>query len=349
MTIRGSVALAAGVLWGLVNVASADEIVFTNGDRLSGEVVRLVEGTLTLKSQILGQIEVDAARIQTFSTSKPVEIHTREGTVLRDVVLKGDPGEIRTAGTSPVGPQTFALAEMAALNPPPREAPAWHGTLTAGLDIERGNSFTTEADIVLNAVRETESNRIRFDASYEGDRNKDQSTGKSNTTERTINLLVRYDYFLSKKLYWYGSGEGEKDGVQDLNLRFTGGAGFGYRWFNTKDFKAEGDLGFSWISESYTQSDLDDDFVAAMTNWSVERRLPSLISDRLTFSQRGKFWVNLEDWQDQLFARITTGLRTDLTPRTFLEAKIVWEYDSEPAAGNDRQDVDYIFGLGVRF
>ncbi len=337
------------MLWGLVSVASADEIVFTNGDRLSGEVVRLVEGTLTLKSQILGQIEVDVARIQTFSTSKPVEIHTREGTILKDVVVKGDPGEIHTAGTSPVGPQTFALAEMAALNPPPREAPAWKGTLTAGLDIERGNSFTTEADVVLDAVRETEYNRIRFNASYEGDRTKDQSTGNSNTTERSINFLLRYDNFLSKKLYWYGSGEGEKDGVQSLNLRFTGGAGFGYRWFNTKDFKAEGDLGLSWISENYKQGSLDEDFLASIVNWSLERRLPSLISDRLTFYQRGKWWVSLEDWDDKLFARITTGIRSDLTPRTFLEAKIVWEYDSEPAAGIDRQDVDYIFGLGVRF
>ncbi len=337
------------MLWGLVSVASADEIVFTNGDRLSGEVVHLVDGILTLESEILGKIEVDAARIQTFSTTQPIEIHTGDGTVLKDVVVKGDPREIRTAGTSPIGPQTFALADMVALNPPPVDAPAWHGTLTAGLDVERGNSFTTEADVALNAVRETEFNRIRFDASYEGDRNKDQKTGTSNTTERSINFLVRYDYFLSEKFYWYGSGEGEKDGVQDLNLRFTGGAGFGYRWFNTKDFKAEADLGLSWISENYKQSGLDEDFVAGMTNWSVDRRLPSLISDRLTFYQRGKFWINLEDWQDKLFAKITTGIRSDLTPRTFLEAKVVWEYDSEPANGVERQDVDYIFGLGVRF
>ena len=95
--------------------------------------------------------------------------------------------------------------------------------------------------------------------------------------------------------------------------------------------------------------DLDDYFVASLVNWSAARRLPSLISDRLTFFQRGKFWLDLEDWQDKLFARITTGIRSDLTPRTFLEAKIVWEYDSEPVRGVERQDIDYIFGLGVRF
>ena len=198
-------------------------------------------------------------------------------------------------------------------------------------------------------MRETEFNRIRFDASYEGDRNKNQSTGISDTTERSVNFLLRYDHFLSEEVFWFGSAEGEKDGVQDLNLRFTGAAGFGRRWSNTKDFKLEADLGLSWISENYESGRLDEDFVASILNWSGERRLPSLISDRLTFFQRGKFWVSLEDYDDKIFAKITTGLRSDLTPRTFLEAKIVWEYDSEPASGVERQDVDYIFGLGVRF
>ena len=346
------VELVAAGLWvacGLVGSASADEIVFTNGDRLSGRVVQLVDGTLTLDSPLLGQIEFAATAIQTFSTTESIEIHTQDGTVLRDVVVKGEPSEFRTAGTSPLGPQTFALRDTVALNPPPEEAPAWHGSLSASMEFERGNSFTNEAEIEVSAVRETEYNRIRFDASYEGDRTKDESTGLSTTTERDLNFLLRYDHFLSEKLFWYGLGEGEKDGVKDLSLRFTGGGGFGYRWVNTEKFKVEADLGLAWISENYQDSSLDEDFVAAALNWSVERRLPTLVAERLTFFQRGKYWSNLEDLQDQFLAEITTGLRSDLTATTFLEAKIVWEYDSEPSTGKERRDLDYVFGFGLRF
>ncbi|MEE8313454.1 MAG: DUF481 domain-containing protein [Myxococcota bacterium] len=335
--------------WGFASIASADEIVFTNGDRLSGRVVRLVGGKLKLNSPLLGEIEVAASTIQTFSTTQSIEIHTQDGTVLRDVVVKGEPNEFRTAGTSPVGPQTFALDDVVALNPPPPGAPAWHGSLAAAMEIERGNSFTSEADVNLSAVRETKYNRIRFDASYEGDRTKNDSTGDSTTTDRNIDFLLRYDQFLSDKLFWYGSGEGEKDGVKDLTLRFTGGGGFGYRWFNTEEFKLEGDLGLSWISENYEDSRFDEDFVASVLNWSFERQLPVLVADRLTLFQRGKFWVNVEELEDQLFAEVTTGIRQDLTATTFLEAKIVWEYDSEPSGNKERTDVDYIFGFGIRF
>ena len=198
-------------------------------------------------------------------------------------------------------------------------------------------------------MRETKVNRIHFDASYEGDRTRDESTGKSTTSARDLNFLLRYDRFLSDKLFWYVSGEAEKDGVKDLSLRLTGGGGFGYRWFNTEEFKLEGDLSPSWISENYEDSRLDEDFVAPVLNWSLERKLPVLVADRLTLFQRGKFWINLEELEDQLFAKVTTGLRQDLTATTFLEAKIVWEYDAEPSANKERTDVDYIFGFGLRF
>ncbi len=335
--------------WGFASLASADEIVFTNGDRLSGRVVQLVDGKLVLDSPLLGEIEVAASTIQTFSTTQSIEIHTQDGTVLLDVVVKGGPNEFRTAGTSPVGPQTFALDDMVALNPPPPEAPAWHGSLAASMEIDRGNSFTSEADVSLSAVRETEFNRIHFDASYEGDRTRDESSGTSTTTQRALDFLLRYDHFLSDKLFWYGSGEGEKDGVKDLTLRFTGGGGFGYRWFNSEEFKLEGNLGLAWISENYEDGRLDSDFVASVLNWSLERQLPVVIADRLTLFQKGKFWVNLEELEDQLFAKVTTGLRQNLTATTFLEAKIVWEYDAEPSANKKRTDVDYIFGFGLRF
>ncbi len=137
--------------------------------------------------------------------------------------------------------------------------------------------------------------------------------------------------------------------MKDLSLRFTGGGGFGYRWFNSEKFKLEGDLGLSWISENYEDSKFDEDFVASVLNWSLERQLPTWVADRVTLFQRGKFWINVEELEDQLFAKVTTGLRQDLTATTFLEAKIVWEYDSEPSGNKERTDVDYIFGFGIRF
>lgn len=281
----------------------------TNGDRLSGALVQRADGALTFDSPLLGRLVVPERAVETFSA----------------------PPEFEAAAS------------------PPADEPAWEGELTAGMDIERGNSFKTEAGAGIHAVRETEQNRVRVEASYQGERTRNEATRVSTTTKRDLALLLRYDRFMSEVFYWYGSSEAERDGPKDLDLRFMGGAGFGYRWFDTDELKLEGDAGLSWIRESYRESALDDDFVASVLTWTLERRLPSLMSDRLTLFHQGKFWLDLEDWDDRLFSRLTTGVRSDLTPGTFLELKLVWEYDAEPSRDKKRQDVEYIFGMGHRF
>ena len=52
---------------------------------------------------------------------------------------------------------------------------------------------------------------------------------------------------------------------------------------------------------------------------------------------------------DDLLVKSQMGFRDKITGHFSLEAKILWEYDSEPADNVHRQDVDYIFGLVYEF
>jgi hypothetical protein len=50
--------------------AAADEILFLNGDRLSGKIVSADGGKLTIKSETAGEVTVDLAKVKTFSTTR---------------------------------------------------------------------------------------------------------------------------------------------------------------------------------------------------------------------------------------------------------------------------------------
>jgi hypothetical protein len=63
---------------GLAQPALADELIFKNGDRLSGKVNQLVDGKLVFDSNVAGSIKVDLSKIQTFKTDKAVEVHLTE-------------------------------------------------------------------------------------------------------------------------------------------------------------------------------------------------------------------------------------------------------------------------------
>ena len=54
----------------------------------------------------------------------------------------------------------------------------------------------------------------------------------------------------------------------------------------------------------------------------------------------------LEDGHSYLI-NADAGVRTDLTKTLFLEAKVEWVFNSDPAPGKEQNDVRYIFDRGL--
>ena len=95
--------IVAGVWLAFASGVRADELVFRNGDRLSGRIVHLTGGKLAFDSDLLGQVEVAADALQNLVSTEPIEIHTVDGSVFTDRAVMGESGELRTQGSSPIG------------------------------------------------------------------------------------------------------------------------------------------------------------------------------------------------------------------------------------------------------
>ena len=274
--------------------ARADELYFKNGDRLSGKLLSLADGKIRFDSTLAGEVEVAVDQVRTLATDDPIEIHLSDETVLHDRALAidepsaaasmpapGGPdqlpqgpvepvpahepgGRYRVAGTSQVGPQSFALSDTVVINPPPEDPVDWSGRLTAGANVERGNSIGEEGDFSIYVRRKTDMSRITFRSSYEGDRDTDTSTGVASTSDRLIKGSLKYDFFLTDRLYLFQSTSAERDGVKALDLRLAIGAGTGYRWIVTDTLSFETELGLAWTDETYDDSALDNDFLTAL-------------------------------------------------------------------------------------
>ena len=71
---RVAVLLLALILGRIVPLY-ADEVFLVNGDRLTGKIEQLVDGKLTISTDLLGEVVVDIQKVQTLSTATPLEIH----------------------------------------------------------------------------------------------------------------------------------------------------------------------------------------------------------------------------------------------------------------------------------
>lgn len=318
----------------------ADQVVLKNGDTLQGSVVTLQGDKLVFKSPVLGDLEIPMAGVSSFSTDQPIELHLENGQVIKPVLKSAPAGFIQPEGAS----EPVALAEVAALNPPPEKPVVWTGKVFAGLNIETGNTEAQDTDLDVKAIRESKKDRVILSLHYEEDRREDDATGDLTTSKRYSALGGHYDYFWSPKRYLYTDGKWERETTADIDKRLVLGGGAGYRWVETKRTRFEVESGLSWVSETFTDGTNSDSYTALR----AATRLTHDLSSDISLFNDVEWLASLADSEDQLFS-MDTGLAYQVNGHLSLEARWHYDWDKSPAMGNDRGDARYVFGASWGF
>ena len=84
-----------------VQAGYGDEVLLKNGDRLTGKIVRLVDGKLVINSDVAGEVTVELANIQTLSSDEPLTVNLKDGT--------GFNQKISGSGAGQSGPRNLPL------------------------------------------------------------------------------------------------------------------------------------------------------------------------------------------------------------------------------------------------
>jgi putative salt-induced outer membrane protein YdiY len=321
------------------SVSPADEIVFANGDRLTGTLVRMQAGTITFRSEVVGPLSLALTDVATVATDDPVTLQLADGSVVEERLSRADPGTARLGGDDA---PLLALSEVRRINP---ERVRWRGDVSLGVRIERGNTDGQEVDLAFDFRRESDVRRIRVRGFYEADRSRTSDEPKQRTTERELRGTAQHDRLFGNGWFWRGLVRAEKDGIKELNLRTEAGVGIGRRILDSDRTSWSLVAGPSWVHEDYDDRSLDTDYAAA----SLTSEFEFLMSDSITLFNDVQWVPSLREFNDiqQWLAQV--GLRVRLTRRWFGEARVEWELDTEPAANTERKDMDYILAVGWTF
>ena len=119
--------------------ATADEVVFKNGERVTGKVTQLLDGKIKIASDTLGSVSASLDSIVKFSTGSSVEIHFQDGSIFNQKIAAHQDGLVKIAVGPDLTPTEFKIADITKINPPKVK---WTGSLSAGASITRGNSYT---------------------------------------------------------------------------------------------------------------------------------------------------------------------------------------------------------------
>jgi putative salt-induced outer membrane protein YdiY len=312
--------------------AAADEVLLTNGDRLTGTVVALSASTLTVTTPH-GPLKIAWASVAGLVVTDPILVTVARQPAASVRIAAGEgPGRVRLDPGGPVElTQIVALAR-------PQPAVTVAGGANAGFLQTSGNtdvsSLRLDGDI---AIREHD-NRYRGSASL----NRAEDAGRD--TAENWNTAFNYDRFLTTRLFVNGNAIFTNDRFRDLDLRTALGAGLGYQVLNTALVQLTANAGLGWVNENF-DAGADDSYTAARESAALDvfvaaRRM------QLFHQHDGYFGLTGED---NLFVRMKNGVRLGLFGGLVTTLTHDIDYDRSPSPGRKNTDRTLALTFGYRF
>jgi len=246
---------------------------------------------------------------------------------------------IATPVTADAQPLSAFLSEDA----PKPVTDRWTGSVAIGATYQDGNTDTRAVNANALAEYRREDDRWTVNGYWNYGETKDQTTNDYVLNVRKAGLGVKYDYFLSKKLYVFANAGIETDRLADLQQRKYLGAGVGYQWREDDSLKWGSELGAGYFIEDRYESE-DTEYVSARIANNIDWK----INDKSNLINLLTVYPSLEDGDD-IFGRSDTRFKTSLTEAMFAQLQWVWDYDNTPSEGKDRNDNTITLGIGWSF
>jgi putative salt-induced outer membrane protein len=331
-------------------LASADQVVLKNGDRITGAVVKKDEKSLTVKTDLFGTVTVDWDKIESLRTDKPVTVQLSGGEAVKGELV------IRDSAAEVAGRQVPA-AEVAAVRDSseqrtyerllrPSWLDLWAGNATFGFAGTSGNADTMALTLGTNATRVTRGDKT---AVYFNAVRASALVGRvSATTAQAVRGGWAYSRNLTSNLFVNTFNDYENDRFQSLDLRFVLGGGFGYIAWKGERGRLDVLGGGAFNRESFAANEQRPAF--------IRRSGEAYFGDDFTWKMNSitSVYQNL-----RVFPNVSTGgeyrLNFDSGVTSKLLRWLTWNaaisnrYLSNPAPGRQQNDILYTTGLGITF
>ena len=340
--------LTAFLLLSIAPAAFADEVLMTGGSRIVGQVVRLGDGELIVKTGFAGELTIDATKVQGITTAEPLNVELDSGERVIGT-LKFVPGTGQRIASNTLGDRDIEAGRLAAMWGPDEDGPyvaaikkdleaarpKWSLEAAVGLDGQTGNSERVGVNGGVEIRRETEKDRtlLYAKARYAKEDGQDSAKEFIGGANMEVDLTERW--------FAWGNLEFEHDKFENLDLRSTATAGLGHFVIREEDheLKLRGGAGFQ--HEAFSDGTNEGEAVAEA---GLDYRKD--FGEWLSFVHHTTYYPTFADAQD-FRLEIENALEMPLNGSEIwkLRAGVRNQYDNMPKSGVEELDTFYFLHL----
>lgn len=320
--------------------ASADTVLLTNGDRITGTVQRLKSSKLEVATPYAGTIGIDVDSIVSIETEGDFTVILKDYSRHAGRLVQGPAGQLSVLPEAGAAPIPVSPDRVTALLPGRLSEQDWRvtGRVNAGYTSTSGNTEVTRATLDSEVIARRHLDRWLLTARGT------EATERNDETEANATVGIKYDRFIDERRYAYAGSTFEHDRFKDLRLRVTLGVGGGYQAIDRAATHLALESGLDRVRTDYFATPDEANtalrLAARFDHW--------LFKDVAQFFHNSEMFASLDDIRDT-FARTQTGLRVPLKGGFIASAQINVDWDGDPAAGRRSIDRTTILSLGYKW
>ncbi|MBT0653437.1 DUF481 domain-containing protein [Geomobilimonas luticola] len=323
------------LLWLLLPAlsAEADEVRMKNGDRLTGEIVRMEKELLVFRTSYAEEkLSIAWKEVGCIVSDRNLPVEFKGNEFLIGRINCPETGKIQVESVVLGKSQPVPLVQLLAVNPS-----TYSGVFNLGGSFNNGNTDTRGVNIATQFQVRTHKHRFTVGAKY----NYAEANGAA--TARNSSGSLKYDFFTTEKIYSYAQSLTEQDTFANLNLRNTEGLGLGYQFFDSRPLSLFVEAGISYFNEDVKTGEDKRDAAgrwSAGLDWeAVPKRL------KLFHRQEGYYSFSV----GSVVLRAEQGFRMPLRDSIAANFEVDYRFNSSPEAGKKTSDLSLILGLTYEY
>lgn len=311
---------------------SADVIYLKNGDRITGEIVRVMNEEITIDPEYGGEYEVKFEHILKVESDRTMDVELFDGT--RGAFLFGEgeePGQLMLI--SSVMTTSVELSEL-------KQAVEFKDfNWTTKLDLT--SSFSGGNTDSQSITFQGNSRFLRGNLRYVSDLSMVREQQDGDSIKEQDRFRLGYNYIWKNDWYAALDATFERDPIAQLDLRTSFNPAIGYDIWDEPNKYLTAQLGAGYASEKSSFGDTSGgniDFRLSLT-YDISRL-------DLEFFHDQHVYRNLSGRKNTVF-NTRTGVRYEITDDIYINIQADYDHDIDPPVDTDEKDFTFLIGAGV--
>jgi len=312
---------------------AADRVVMKNGDVISGDISLIDGSDVYIKPSYADEFAVSLGEVESVELDESLEVKLADESVQDATLEVNAEGEQVIVVDGVEKPVVLADIAEAKVPDPYFE---WNALVDVNASYNSGNTDSQNTLIYAQGHLRVGDHGHNADLTF-----RDEETNNVKTQDQTL-FNYAYSWFFNEPWFVGASATYERDPVRELDYRYTLGAVVGRDLIDNSTTYLTFSIGGGYSDEEI--GGVKSSGSVGLFSMRYEQHYTDWVTFYLNNNTTQQFFGN-----DNLIIKTTTGVRFSLVGSLYANVGFRYDYETEPAPGNSKDDSTLQVGLGYSF